>query len=247
MHRRFEGRWQLETSTGCCRHFCQTNSLAPKRAPSYPAFGTRPRDGLQRLGAGTRHSAPGAFEGLPARYWAVMKFIHDEGELTWLNSSRRIPSHWASRVGRAATLDPRFFLHRLPRSRSDHALAAYPFLPNKLAPPASPSTPFLPPVRRRRKQTSTVRAEHAPMPFARSRGIFPLPPHPQSDFAEPPLFTFRADLASAKGFHKRAVGFPQSKAKRGYPRERHGRLLNRGPRTIFDGGRRSKESVSGGR
>ena len=27
----------------------------------------------------------------------------------------------------------------------------------------------------------------------------------------------------------------------------HGRLLNRGPRTIFDGGRRSKESVSGGR
>ena len=122
-----------------------------------------------------------------------------------------------------------------------------PFLPNKLAPPASPSTPFLPPVRRRRKQTSTVRAEHAPMPLARSRGIFPLPPHPQSDFAEPPLFTFRADLASAKGFHKRAVGFPQSKAKRGYPRERHGRLLNRGPRTIFDGGRRSKESVSGGR
>src|SRR5438034_4947220 len=39
-----------------------------------------------------------------------------------------------------------------------------PFLPNKLAPPASPSTPFLPPVRRRRKQTSTVRAEHAPVP-----------------------------------------------------------------------------------
>ena len=75
----------------------------------------------------------------------------------------------------------------------------------------------------------------------------PLPPHPQSDFAEPPLFTFRADSASAKGFHKRAVGFPQSKAKRGYPRERHGRLLNRGSRTIFDGGRRSKESVSGGR
>src|SRR5439155_2495495 len=116
-----------------------------------------------------------------------------------------------------------------------------PFLPNKLAPPASPSTPFLPPVRRRRKQTSTVRAEHAPMPFARSRGIFPLPPHPQSDFAEPPLFTFRADSASAKGFHKRAVGFPQSKAKRGYRRDRHGRLLNRGSRQVLTGEWAAKE------
>src|SRR2546426_1492715 len=60
-------------------HFCQTNSLAPKRAPSYPAFCTPPAS--RASAPGTRHSAPGAFEGLPARYWPVMKFIHDEGEL----------------------------------------------------------------------------------------------------------------------------------------------------------------------
>src|SRR5207247_1407455 len=83
---------------------------------------------------------------------------------------------------------------------------------------------------------------------ARARWILPLPPHPQSDLADasPPV-PFRADSASAKGFHKRAVGFPQSKAKRGSRRDRHGRLLNRGPRTNFDGARGSKESVSGGR
>src|SRR5206468_6475896 len=89
--------------------------------------------GFSALAPGTRHSAPGAFEGLPARYWAVMKFIHDEGELMWLNNTpeNTLPLGFAGRARRNAR--PAFFLHRLPRSRSDHALAAYPFLPNKLA------------------------------------------------------------------------------------------------------------------
>src|SRR2546427_11435243 len=124
-----------------------------------------------------------------------------------------------------------------------------PFLPDKLARGASRRYLVLGTSRPERAEAlAPARASTPRSPAARSRGIFPLPPHPKSDLAEASSSVpFRADSASAKGFHKRAVGFPQSKAKRGYRRDRHGRLLNKGAQTNFDGGMGSKESVSGGR
>jgi len=44
------------------------------------------------------------------RRWAAMKFLHDERELTWLNNGTKAPSHWASRVRRAARLARAFCL-----------------------------------------------------------------------------------------------------------------------------------------
>jgi len=92
-----------------------------------------------------------------------------------------------------------------------------PFLPNKLARGASRRYLVLGTSRPARAEALAPARPSTPRsPAARSRGIFPLPPHPKSDLAEASSSVpFRADSASAKGFHKRAVGFPQSNAKRG--------------------------------
>ena len=86
-------------------------SQPPRTGVSYPAR----EPGFSALARGTPHSAPGAFEGLPARYWAVMKFIHDEGELTWLNNNpeNRLPLGFAGRARRNAR--PAFFPAPAPR------------------------------------------------------------------------------------------------------------------------------------
>jgi len=86
-------------------------SEPPRTGVSYPAR----EPGFSALARGTPHSAPGAFEGLPARYWAVMKFIHDEGELTWLNNNpeNRLPLGFAGRARRNAR--PAFFPAPAPR------------------------------------------------------------------------------------------------------------------------------------
>jgi len=129
--------------------FRQTNSLATQRARSYPAFRTPPASRASapwRRAPGTQHRR---FRGVPTRCWAVMKFIHDEAELTWLNNTPENTPPIGFRGSGAPQRSTRvFFLHRLPRSRSDHPLAAY---------------PFLPPVRRRRKQTRSLSEDVKPL------------------------------------------------------------------------------------
>src|SRR5438552_10901976 len=92
----------------------QTRS--PLSEPLVPGASYSAREpGFSALAPGTRHSAPGAFKGLPARYWAVMKFIHDEGELMWLNNNpeNRLPLGFAGRARRNAR--PAFFPAAAPR------------------------------------------------------------------------------------------------------------------------------------